>query len=246
MYKKNCSLIAKVLLADSDATAATVDASGNSVWAFTINANDETANGTYTVAASEEAEEIEIDCFDFTPPAKVTITGAVYTGELSAIISKWAESSDSDYANAKISYTYNDGTDDIAGDDVVTVPKGTMTKAFGGIPEAQYTYSGSDAIDGVAWYKDNSDSMTHEVKTKNKNTLGIYDMNGNVREWCYDLFAYDITSSTPASGVVSGYYRVVRGGFFNSSTSLCTVAIRDFHSPFVRNDYGFRVVRTVK
>ena len=106
------------------------------------------------------------------------------------------------------------------------------------------TYSGSDNIENVAWYKRNSSIKTHEVKGKNANSLGIYDMSGNVWEWCYDWYS-SINSSTADTGAASGNYRVERGGswFFNDSD--CAVSGRNRYNPGHRGNYrGFRVVRS--
>lgn len=107
------------------------------------------------------------------------------------------------------------------------------------------TYSGSDTIDDVAWYSSNSSSKTHEVKGKNANSLDIYDMSGNVYEWCYDWYG-SVNSSTADTGASSGSYRVPRGGSWGFNASSCAVSFRNFSSPHDRFNffYGFRVVRS--
>ena len=83
------------------------------------------------------------------------------------------------------------------------------------------------------------------MKGKNANTLGIYDMTGNVFEWCYDWNS-NITSSTGASGAVSGSKRVARGGGWSYYEGGCKVSFRDYNYPSNRYNYlGFRLVRTV-
>ena len=106
------------------------------------------------------------------------------------------------------------------------------------------TYSGSNTIGDVAWYTSNSSSKTHEVKGKSANSLFIYDMSGNVWEWCYDWYS-SITSSTAEAGASSGSYRVLRGGSWNYGASDCTVSYRGSGYPGGRNyGNGFRVVRS--
>ena len=105
------------------------------------------------------------------------------------------------------------------------------------------TYSGSNTINDVAWYSSNSSGKTHEVKVKNANWLGIYDMSGNVFEWCYDW--YDtVNSSTADTGASSGSFRVIRGSSWRLIDVNCQVFRRFGDSPYYRkNDSGFRVVR---
>ena len=107
------------------------------------------------------------------------------------------------------------------------------------------TYSGSDTIEEVAWYTTNSGSQTHEVKQKKENALGIYDMSGNVSEWCWD-WKGTVASDTPGTGSASGSNRVNRGGSWGSNASLCTVSDLFSSSPYSRySSTGFRVVRSV-
>ena len=107
-------------------------------------------------------------------------------------------------------------------------------------------YAGSNMIDAVAWYDGNrGNSSTHPCGTKRANALGIYDMSGNVREWCKDWYSSSYTSydTNNPTGPSSGSYRVNRGGSWSNYASYCRVAIRYSNSPGNRNYYlGFRVV----
>ena len=147
VWKKDGSLSAKTLLSDTDATAVTVS-DDNAKWTFDVTATDESANGTYTVAAIDEAgreetEQITIDNFDFTPPAKVKVTSATYSSGDSSIILNWTEPGDADYDHVDISFTSNDGTSDSTASEAVSVAKGTTNKTFSEIESSKvyYTYT---------------------------------------------------------------------------------------------------------
>ena len=115
--------------------------------------------------------------------------------------------------------------------------------ARGGNQSKGYTYSGSDNIDDVAWYSSNSGSKTHDVATKAPNELGIYDMSGNVWEWCQDLYgSYSSGSQTNPQGPSSGSYRVCRGGGWYGNATNCRCANRSSRSPSNTGDnLGFRL-----
>ncbi len=109
-----------------------------------------------------------------------------------------------------------------------------------------YTYAGSDNIDDVAWYDENSDYKSHEVKTKKANGYGLYDMSGNMLERCWDYYTETIDNTIAATGPSSGENRVRRGGCYDHETSKATVSYRVTITPNSRgNLLGFRVVRNV-
>ena len=116
--------------------------------------------------------------------------------------------------------------------------------ARGGNKSKGYKYAGSNSIDDVAWYDSNSGSMTHAVKTKSPNELGIYDMSGNVWEWCQDWYgSYSSNAQTNPRGPSSGSYRVLRGDGWNCSAWNCRVSFRYCTSLGHRSStYGLRLV----
>ena len=117
--------------------------------------------------------------------------------------------------------------------------------ARGGNKSRGYKYCGSNTLSDVAWYVDNSDNKTHPVAAKTPNELGIYDMSGNVLEWCNDWYSssyYTSESQTNPTGPDSGSSRVRRGGSWNYRENTCRVSYRGNTTPSFRYNYlGLRL-----
>ncbi|PZC51366.1 hypothetical protein LH53_11630 [Mesotoga sp. TolDC] len=121
--------------------------------------------------------------------------------------------------------------------------------ARGGNRSKKFKYSGSDNVDDVAWYDLNSGWVTQQIGKKAPNELGLYDMSGNVWEWCSDWWDSRYYSKSPTTNPyngTTGSRRVLRGGSWRSNATLTRVADRINRSPArSRSLIGFRIARTV-
>ena len=114
--------------------------------------------------------------------------------------------------------------------------------ARGGNNSKNYIYSGSNEINEVAWYHNISDPITRPVGEKEPNELGIYDMSGNVFEWCWDWYSRNNSVVYDPKGAKAGFFRVYKGGGCYNYALTCEVAFRGYNTPSVSYiNVGFRV-----
>ena len=211
--------------------------------------------GTFTMGCTSEQGS---DCdSDESPSHQVTLTD-YYIGQTEVTVGLWRAVMGSDPSYFKKGDNYP--IENVSWDDCQTfltklnqltgqkfsLPTEAQWEyaARGGKKSNGYKYSGSNTIGNVAWYTDNSGSSTHPVGQKSPNELGLYDMSGNVCEWCQDWYgSYTSSSQSNPQGASSGYPRVYRGGSWNFIARGCRVSIRYGGSPTYRFNYlGFRLV----
>jgi sulfatase modifying factor 1 len=126
--------------------------------------------------------------------------------------------------------------------------------ARGGHKSQGYEYAGSNNVDDVGWYEGNSGGQTHPVGQKQPNELGLYDISGNMWEWCWDWYGKDYYASSPSTDPIgpssgTGAYiadadRARRGGSYREKAIYLRVAFRGADGATYRGDSGFRLVRT--
>ena len=209
--------------------------------------------GTFTMGGTSEMEN---PCDDENPTHKVTLSSYYYIGETEVTQALWeavmgsnpSEFKGDDLPVEKVSWkdcqTFISKLNALTGKNFRLPTEAEWEFAARGGNQSRHTqYSGSSRIDDVAWYYGNSGDKPHPVKTKQPNELGIYDMTGNVWEWCLDWYgSYSSYSQTNPTGASSGSYRVFRGGWW-IGTRECRSANRGYGEPERSGNFlGLRLV----
>ena len=210
--------------------------------------------GSFNMGATPEME----NPYDSEKPVhRVTLTNNYYVGKYEVTQALWQAVMGSNPSNFKgddlpvETVSWNDCQDFISKLNAMTGKRFRLPTeaeweytARGGKKSRGYQYSGSNTLDDVAWYYGNSGNKTHVVGTKLPNELGIYDMTGNVREWCQDRYdSYSSSPQTNPTGAASGSGRVCRGGRWYYSDWNCRSSYRHSFTPDCRYDIlGLRLV----
>ena len=210
--------------------------------------------GTFTMGATAEMKNTEDS---EKPTHRVTLTNDYYIGKYEVTQALWQTVMGNRPSNFK---GYNLPVEQVSWDDCqefiskLNRITGKMFRlpteaeweyaARGGKKSRGYQYSGSNNLSDVAWYNENSGYETYAVGTKQPNELGIYDMIGNVCEWCQDWYgAYSSSSQVNPTGANSGSRRVYRGGSWRYPAPYCRSSVRAAGEPNSRDDFlGLRLV----
>ena len=198
--------------------------------------------GTFTMGATSEQKKTDSD---EKPTHQVTLTNNYYIGQTEVTQALWKAVMGSNPSNFKgdnrpvEKVSWNDYQTFITKLNSLTGQRFRLPTeaeweyaARGGQKSKGYQYSGSNNLNEVAWYTDNSSRQTHDVATKQPNELGVYDMSGNVYEWCQDWYgSYSSTSQTNPTGATSGSLCVLRGGGCFNDARYCRSSSRSYHSP---------------
>ena len=210
--------------------------------------------GTFMMGATSEMKNPNSD---EKPVHQVTLTNDYYIGKYEVTQALWQAVMGSNPAHFKGSnlpmetVSWNDCQEFISKLNNMTGRKFRLPTeaeweyaARGGKKSRGYQYSGSNNIEDVAWHVGNSGRKTHPVGTKQANELGLYDMSGNVFEWCQDWYgSYVNSSQTNPVGVGSWARRVDRGGSWYNSSERCRSSYRSIYPPSDHDDgIGLRLV----
>ena len=210
--------------------------------------------GSFYMGATSEMQN---PYSDEKPDHRVTLTNNYYVGKYEVTQALWQAVMGSNPSNFKgdalpvEQVSWNDCQDFISKLNRLTGKNFRLPTeaeweyaARGGKKSRGYQFSGSITLGDVAWYKENSGSKTHVVGTKQPNELGIYDMAGNVWEWCQDWYdQYSESSQNNPTGAASGAERVCRGGAWGSLAVSCRSSERDRCSPtYSCDNLGLRLI----
>ena len=211
--------------------------------------------GTFTMGCTNEQGD---DCFGDLPVHQVTLTKGYYIGKYEVTQAQWVAVMGNNPSYFKGDNLPVEQVNWYDIQDFITRLNGLTEKNYrlpteaeweyacrGGVQSVHHKYSGSNNIDDVAWYWDGEtyEGQTHPVGTKLPNELGIYNMSGNVWEWCNDWYgAYSDEAQTDPQGPVKGGDRIWRGGSWSSVAASCRVSFREHASQSNRlHHLGFRI-----
>jgi len=209
--------------------------------------------GTFTMGCTSEQDG---ECYDNEKPAHQVTVSNFYIGKFEVTQAQWKVVMGSNPSYFKgdnlsvESVSWSDAQEFIRKLNTLTGKQYRLPTeaewefaARGGAKSQGYKYSGSNNLNNVAWFNDNRGSATHAVGTKSPNELGIYDMSGNVWEWCSDWIGnYSASAQRDPMSASSGTSRVVRGGSWDGNAEFCRVSFRDEAHPDDRcGNLGFRL-----